>query len=194
MKRLLFAALVAALTAFVGAADAATFLPIGRGDYYGRSLVMTGEIIPGDAERLTAAIERQTDRGVRVERVFLNSPGGNVQAGAHLAKLIYDYRNIDTVVGRTDECASICVLVFAAGANKVVYPTSKLGVHSASTVSADGSRLETTTSIATTATLARLMAAIRVPNSVIVKMLATETSGIEWLDYRDLNGWVTFLE
>lgn len=194
MKWRLCTVVIAALTGFMGAANAATFLPIGRGEYYGRSLVMNGEIVPGDVVRLQAAIDHQTDRGVRVERIFLNSPGGDVQAGMLVAKLVYNYRNIDTVVGRTDECASMCVLVFAAGANKVVYPTSKLGVHSVADVSEDGSRVETTGSIAITATLARLMAAIHVPNSVIVKMLATESSGIRWLDYRDLNSWVTFLE
>ena len=73
-----------------------------------------------------------TPRAYKVERMFLNSPGGNILAGIKIASAVRSLPapyQIDMVIGRTDICASICALIFAAGHHKVVFPTSKLGVH-----------------------------------------------------------------
>ena len=186
MRKLLLA-VIATFTALVGNANAASFL------YNGRSVIMSGELVPGDGDRLQAAIDHVVDREGRVERIVLNSPGGDVHTGVLIARMIYAY-SIDTVVGRTDECASMCTLVFAAGGSRFVYPTSRIGVHSASIESANGASPEIHNSMATTVHLARLMAEIGVPGSVIVKMLTTENADMRWLDYRDLGEWVILLD
>ena len=126
MKTLL-AALSAALLSTV-AADAATFKPI----YKGISLVMTGDIVHGDRERLIDAYNGSCQRrGYCPERIFLNSEGGLLTVGWDLADLVVE-SGMHTVVGRTDECYSACFIVFAAGSRRVVFETSHIGVHGVS--------------------------------------------------------------
>ena len=80
----------------------------------GKSLVMTGDIVAGDAARFVDAVKAQNRRGVRVERMFMNSPGGELAAGWALAKSFRQIGDIDAVIGRTDRCVSMCAIVFAA--------------------------------------------------------------------------------
>ncbi|MEQ1956436.1 ATP-dependent Clp protease proteolytic subunit [Mesorhizobium yinganensis] len=165
-----------------GSAEAATFEPIARG----KSLVMSGKVVPGDVFMLDAAARASCDaRGYCPERIFLNSPGGNFDAGIELAEFIRRW-GIHTVVGETDGCASICVAIFAAGSNKVAFPTSRIGVHSASFVDAytgqSGEALETTVLIA------RYMKQLGTPDTVITKMILTPGDDITWLTANDWPG------
>src|SRR5262245_50854706 len=100
--RLMGAAAAASLALLImggGAVEAATFKPIAKG----RSLVMTGEVLPGDVQYLwEAATTAERRYGYPAERIFLNSPGCNVAAGFELAQFIRKW-GIHTVVGATDE-------------------------------------------------------------------------------------------
>ena len=193
MKTLLLAALAASVALCVVSAQAATFKTIAKG----RALVMTGEIVPGDMERLAkagyAAEARFANGQPVVERIFLNSPGGSVKAGLELAAFIREW-GIDTVVGETDVCASMCAVVFAAGMHKAVFPTSKLGVHAISTFTdedGDGSLDENLgedgSSLALTTVVARVMADYGVPGNIITKMMTTLQPDTYWVTAAD--GW-----
>lgn len=181
LKSIILAATAA--LALASPATAATFKPL----YGGKSLVMTGPIVEGDPQRLRAAVLAANRNRVRVERIFLNSPGGRIDVGVQLGMLIAGDGTIDTVVGKTDSCSSSCVTVFAAGKNKVVFPTSRIGVHSATAVNMKtGARREDTEA---TVLMIRLYKSIGVPASVLGKMAATEPGEITWLDVSDYTAW-----
>lgn len=191
MKTLLLAG--TAVLALLTNTNAATFKPIN----HGKSMVMTGEIMAGDAQRLVIAgkaAERKYGRGQPViERIFLNSPGGDVVAGLELADLVHRWSGIHTVIGRTDTCASMCAVVFAAGSHKVVFATSHLGVHSVATFNSnsDGSLNENlgedADSLALTTLVARAMADYGVPANIITRMMITKQPETYWVGAKD--GW-----
>lgn len=202
MKKLLRELLFGAAMALVvtapfwvsGPAHSATFKPIASG----HSLVMTGEVVAGDAERLKAAYAASyRERGFAPERIFLNSIGGDVMAGFEVTDVVIE-TGMHTVVGATDTCASICTVVFAAGRHRVVFPTSRIGVHAASnqTASADGTTVitEDLNSLGVTALMARVLAALGAPDRVIVKTIITPGDKIAPLTFEDLAGWVEVIQ
>ena len=120
----------------------------------GEWLALTGQIVPGSAILLRAALGRL---GRRTVPVLIDSPGGNVDAALLMGRMIRD-RKLDVVVSGTaltdcrrgDQtcaaalragqhpgylaagiaaCASACVLVLAAGTDRSVPPNSYVGVH-----------------------------------------------------------------
>jgi hypothetical protein len=184
----IFASAIAALA--VGAplhkADAANFKLLQSG-----SVIIEGEFMPDDHIRLTNAIAQQNRRGKRVERIFLNSPGGEVIAGVQLAKVVYN-SGIAVVVGKDRLCASMCVLVLAAGRERWAYPTAKLGVHSIGSYvgNAKGPAPEDGDDRNYTLLLARAMKFYGAPDGVIVKMIMTKPNAITGLDADDVSGWI----
>lgn len=173
----------------IQSASAATFKPIWR--YGGKSVVMTGEIMPGDDQRLYAAVKAVYDKdGTRVERMFLNSPGGSVSAGVTLAIYVQKL-GIDAVVGKTDTCASICFAIFAAAKHRAIFPTSKVGVHSVYGIDNNGNTVGSAApgSAATTRALAKLYKSMGVPDPIIVKMMTTDGTDMAWIHGSDAAGW-----
>ena len=163
--------------------------------YGGKTLIVSGPI-RGEAtspSRLTNVVKAVNAKGVKVERMFFNSPGGNILAGIKIASAVRSlpapYR-IDMVIGRTDICASICDLIFAAGHHKVVFPTSKLGVHSAGTINAKGNaNREDLADMGVTLIIARLMKSYGTPATVVAKMITQPMNGISWIMSEDAIGW-----
>jgi hypothetical protein len=186
MKKLLIAALVAATAACaLSSAEAATFKPIAKG----KSLVMTGVVMPGDAQRLVDAYNASlSKRGYAPERIFLNSNGGLISAGLAVASKVIE-SGMHTVVGKTDTCASICVAIFAAGSHRVVFTTSMVGVHSASTYHENEyGEMEQYEATEATIVLARIYKDWGVPDAVIAKMVTTKPDDIAWLSDADWPG------
>ena len=184
MKSLIKASVIA-LAAIIACshADAATFKPIKKG----KSLVMTGDIVPGDDARLRNAYTQACSTyGHCPERVFLNSPGGRIDIAIDVGSMIYKLK-LDTVVGKTDVCASACFLIWAAGEVRVYFATSSIGVH--------GSRdLDGHATHDTDRAVADFMRAIGVPNVIIDKMLQTPPTDMAWLTYQDVAGWAKSLK
>ena len=118
----------AGLLAAGGRAEAMAFaLEPGDG---GRTVVVArGRIEPGDAERLRQALKR-ADRDARGHRLLqLDSIGGNVAEAFAMAEVM-DAEKVATVVRRGQTCASACaVILFTAGAVRIVESGGRLGVH-----------------------------------------------------------------
>ena len=81
---------------------------------------LKGRIELGDCDRWTAAL------GADAKTVLLNSPGGRNGQGECISRSIAA-KHLRTVV--VEKCASICFLLFAAGAEKAVCQGGRIGVH-----------------------------------------------------------------
>lgn len=78
---------------------------------------ISGEIAPGDADRLTEVLATidPFDRTV----VTFDSPGGDYREGLQLADTL-QARNVSTYVGAGDTCLSACALAFLGGREEVM--------------------------------------------------------------------------
>jgi len=89
------------------------------------ALLLTGQIAPGDAGRLTDRLEADP---TPPEIVFLNSPGGSVEDALIIGRALRAL-GVETRLTATDICLSACPYIFAAGATRTADPEALLGVH-----------------------------------------------------------------
>lgn len=83
---------------------------------------VSGEFTPGIARRT----EMELDRHPGLQRVELNSPGGDIEEGYRIARAIYTHR----LSTRVDSlCASACTIAFAAGIERTLERSGHLGFH-----------------------------------------------------------------
>ncbi|GGL74262.1 hypothetical protein [Wenxinia marina] len=75
---------------------------------------LSGEIVPGDVERLEAMMADADPEGFGPYRLVLDSPGGNLDAGLALVDAIRA-RWVQTYIPADVACLSVCALVFMAG-------------------------------------------------------------------------------
>jgi ATP-dependent protease ClpP protease subunit len=153
-----------------------------------------GVINLGDEVKFQQVLNQAAASGTRIGWLRLNSNGGNVVAGAKIAEMTRN-NSIQTMVGNNDECASICVLVFAAGTTRSHYETSRIGVHSISTYAAglNGPGVDDESAMAGSTWLARQLKYYGTPDNVIGKMISTPSAdgSIAWLTTNDVVGWST---
>ena len=162
------------------AVSAATFKSVATKD--GKTIILlTGEIIEGDADTLKAAIKTANDAGKLVSGVRLNSPGGNLLESLKLADVVR-FAKVATNVAGNATCASACFLVYAAGATKFANYTAQVGVHGAS----DKQGEETVVSSAATVSMARAAKDLGVPAAIIGRMVVTPPNEMVWLTPQDL--------
>ncbi len=83
-------------------------------------VALNGDIELGDCDRWKAAV------AATVNTVVLNSSGGRNGQGECISRAIAVYRMKTFVQGK---CASICFLLFAAGADKQACDGAKIGIH-----------------------------------------------------------------
>lgn len=90
-------------------------------------VVISGRIMQADVEqfrKLSAFLVSQFG----VVTANLNSPGGDVLAAIAIGNIVRD-NWIWTVIDDNDECSSACVLVFAAGAQRLAGDRSVVRIH-----------------------------------------------------------------
>lgn len=75
---------------------------------------------------MTKKLEEMLAQNSGIERIVLESPGGNIFEGRGVGKLIAD-RGLDTHVDGS--CYSACTRAFIAGAFRTLAPQAKLGFH-----------------------------------------------------------------
>jgi hypothetical protein len=169
----------------ISAGDAASLTSSGAG---GKTVfVLSGEITPGDTDRLLAEVKTaMNDRRV-ITGVRLSSPGGDVGEGFKLARVVRDAR-IATIVPDGAMCASACFIVFAAGSEKFAGYASRVGVHGAAS---DRSQHETDQSLAATIIMARVVKEMGVPPGIIGQMVVTPPNQMVWLSPDDLRSMGT---
>ncbi len=91
----------------------------------GVTLLLTGGIAPGDAERLSEHLD-----GLEVlpDQIALHSPGGAVSEAQILGRMIRD-RDLATVVLAGASCMSSCPYVFAGGVERKASRRAAMGMH-----------------------------------------------------------------
>lgn len=89
------------------------------------ALGLTGQIAPGDAERLADYLDGLLTPPVTV---WLNSPGGSVTDALAIGRLIRA-EGMATALGRGDLCLSACPYVLVGGTSRRVAEGALVGVH-----------------------------------------------------------------
>ncbi len=165
-------------------AHSAQFIPNAENP---ETLNVYGTILPGDGKRFYDVMKAAYDRGQPYRTLRLNSGGGQVIAGTEIALLTHEL-GLTTGGGPEDNCASICVLIFAAGAYRMHSAEGAIGVHSAATYTSgpDGPGAETDSALALTAKLTRLYKQFGTPDSITGKMVTTPGDQITWLKTDEL--------
>ena len=85
-------------------------------------LLLAGEMGFGTTNLVHSLLKQHP----KIKEIELNSPGGSAAEGFALAELVRD-RSFDAYV--REDCASACVLVFAAGTERRLAPTARFGLH-----------------------------------------------------------------
>jgi hypothetical protein len=90
-------------------------------------IIVSGEIVPGDAE-----VFKNTLNSIHDVKpvVALAGPGGQFIAGMSIAAQVVLNR-LATFVPADKECDSICGVIWIAGAKRFMTPTSQIGFHAA---------------------------------------------------------------
>ncbi len=177
-KAFLLVALIAPLGA--AAVSSAEFKIRALADGTAR-MELSGEILPGDAERMAEAmLTWRHARRPPIVGLGLDSIGGNVLESISIAMLV-DVAQLVTVVSRGERCFSACFNIFASGRERIASAQASLGVHSASIEGEEASR-----ALALTAIMARALAAYGVPDRVIAKMVTTPSTDMYVLRENDL--------
>ncbi|MFO1089310.1 MAG: hypothetical protein U1E46_06985 [Hyphomicrobiales bacterium] len=86
------------------------------------SVLLQGELVPGDASRLIAYADSRT------RLVVLDSPGGSLGEGLRLAQLIAG-AGWNTIVPSGASCISACAISFMGGNERIVGLRAIVGVH-----------------------------------------------------------------
>ena len=129
MRRLL-AVLFALIVAFMaGPASAMQFALLQTSDGQ-HPLLASGEIKPGDARRLIAALQRVSRDKQGTKEIYLDSPGGTVADALEMAQVMAQV-GVSTIVPAKAICASACASVmFVAGKYRTVQKGGRLLIHS----------------------------------------------------------------
>jgi len=154
---------------------------VGVGKSGQATIGITGEIVPGDAEKFSQSVRQANDSGKFVANVRLDSPGGNLLEGVKIADAIR-FGKTSTNVSKTAVCASACFLMFAAGSSKNVSYGAQIGVHGASGENGE----ETAASGAATVSMAKIAKELGVPSAIIGRMVVTSPQDMVWLSPQDL--------
>lgn len=147
-------------------------------------ITLEGEIKIGDSQRIQDMIDKAHWANRDVIAIRLNSPGGNMMEGIHIADVVNDNK-LATVVVNKSMCASACFLAFAAGHEKYASAYSSLGVHGAS----ESNGKESPDSRQATMVMAKVLNMMHVPARIIGQMVITPPEQMVWLKLVDMKEW-----
>lgn len=148
------------------------------------AIYVNGTIEEGDTARLLELLAEQRASGRPFFGVILDSPGGSLREGIRLGHAIRA-ANLNTLVFSTSTCASACVVALAGGTMRTAYRGARIGVHVAAI-----NGTETPEALAATTLMARIVADLGGPDSVLGKMVRTPASSIAWLDLDEVRAIV----
>jgi hypothetical protein len=107
-------------------------------------LVLSGEILPGDYDRLLDRIAEDPQRFLDENRLVLASSDGNAAEAIKIAKLVRSLYTKVSVGPLTGRCVGACFLIFAAAVEHVTDGSNLLGVHRPGLAGSEWTALSTT--------------------------------------------------
>ena len=170
-----------------------TRFPITRSAQGFLHIEVSGEIVGGDADRFAYTVSTLTEAPL----VILNSPGGEVENGLAIARLVYS-KNLNTYA--YERCASMCFVIFSAGHYRSFAPGTRIGVHSASTVSNrdPDDPFETDRSFTLTMEIVRTLQSFNrarpIPETILGKLVGRARNEIAILTPGDLMAMDAFMD
>jgi hypothetical protein len=101
------------------------------GGYIGPTgpLVLSGEIIPGDYDRLLRKVSEDPNRFLAGNKIILASDGGDVAEALKIAKLVKSLFAGIIVGPLTGRCVSACFFIYAAAAQREVDGDRLIGIN-----------------------------------------------------------------
>lgn len=131
-------------------------------------LTLTGDIDQNAVQRLSQSLNRLEQQRCTERWLVLNAPHGQIGAAVTMGAMLRN-RNFNTRVAPGSECLTSCVLVFAAGRERVLASTPSLARIGISRVPPDADfdvqRCEAEISRAQALTLTRYLRAMLPPNT-----------------------------
>lgn len=95
------------------------------------ALTMSGDIEPGDYERLLARIADDSQRFLSQDRLILASSDGDAQEAMKIAGLLKALHAEITVSPLTGRCVSVCFLIYVAADQRSADGAGLIGIHGA---------------------------------------------------------------
>jgi hypothetical protein len=111
-------------------------------------LVVSGEIVPGDYDRLLARIRDDQNRFLSQNKIILASDGGDVSEALKIARLVRSLFTEIIVGPLTGRCASACFFIFVAAAQRESDGEKLLGINRPFVVAPDAAAAPPTTEAA----------------------------------------------
>ncbi len=140
-----------------------------EGDDY---ISISGKITRDDVQKFVKASE-----GTGAEVVFLDSPGGSINAAIEIGRIIRTKR-LRTIVADDNYCVSACGLIWLAGERRLLTPEARVGFHAAYVIEG-GLRLE---SVSGNSLVERYMTRLDLPWRAFAFAISAGPDSINWLD------------
>jgi hypothetical protein len=152
------------------------------------TLVLAGEIVPGDYDRLLEYATRN-NVDLHILPITLATPGGDIAEALKIGQLLKSIYATVVVGPKTGPCASACFILFASAVNRSAIP-GLVGIHrpylSKERFQAlsppQAEKLETGALLAAEDYLHKL----RVPSALVDTMFENASSEIHWLTAEEL--------
>ncbi|EMS1065605.1 ATP-dependent Clp protease proteolytic subunit [Providencia stuartii] len=145
----------------------------------GVNIQISGSIEDKDDLKLASILSEMQDRGLNLEYVIVNSPGGNVTTAINMAFAI-NSKKANTVIVENGICASACFLMFVAGNERFIFQNATVGVHQ---ISYAGQSNLTTKGLSLE--MSDIYDFFHVPESISYRMLKTSPSDLYQLTEAD---------
>lgn len=139
----------------------------------GELVFIDGEIEEGDLHRVKQAVAE-----LATPAVLLRSPGGDAREGMAIGRYL---RSIGASTGVAPDflCASACAMIWVAGANRYLAPTSLIGFHGAYTTDSSGL---TRVSGWGNALVGAYLFELGFSETAIIYMTAADPSDLNWVN------------
>ena len=158
--------------------------------YADGSILLSGDIVPGDYDRMLWLMSVNTEQYLRTNRIFLASDGGDVAEALKMAKLVNSLLATVWVSPRYGRCVSACFLIYVSGNSRVIEGHDTLGIHRpyledarlAALSPADARRTENMI----LKTARDYLEEHEVPNYLIEEMFRRASNEVYWLSFEDI--------
>jgi hypothetical protein len=140
-------------------------------DYTGPSgpLVMSGDIVPGDYERLLARIEENPQQFLQANRIIVAADEGDVTEAIRIGELLKKLLTQVDVGPLTGRCSGPCFLIFVAAARRGTDGSGLLGLYAPAADTEEHQRV------------LDYLVANAVPSDLIERMLTHDREDPYWL-------------